>query len=94
MLIQSFAFHAKDSKTQSDSSDWEVHSLLSAGTWSGKLSRPKGPQLVRTQDSKETMHISSKFDEAVYALCVLEPLRLFVHFVCLSLCGRYCTLCA
>ena len=33
MLIQSFAFHAKDSKTQSDSSDWEVHSLLVAGTW-------------------------------------------------------------
>ena len=33
MLIQSFAFHANDSKTQSDSSDWEVHSLLVAGTW-------------------------------------------------------------
>ena len=26
---------------------------------------------------------------AIYALCVLEPLWLFMHFVCLSLCGLY-----
>ena len=27
-------------------------------------------------------------------LIFCEPLRLFMDFVCLSLCGRYCTLCA
>ena len=31
---------------------------------------------------------------AIYALCVLEPLWPFMHFVCLSLCGPLCTLCA